>query len=308
MVTKMLELRILNGLHQGASLGLDTEGIILGSCLDADIEILDPGVENRHCTIEYIEPRSQWIIRALDGEIYSGFENMRVNSVAITKDLIIKMGAIHIGFFESSDVWDLQKYSRPELMQLDKQATSRFSIKKYRLHIGTVAAIGSLLTYSMADAGSTRDGSSQHSAATTAAAAIAAPVMPVEKFDKSNVAALLENMLRQRGLLQSVAVKQDGDAWVLSGELNEDGLATIARMTTRFVSQYPDVTLKNATTAINRTLPFKIKSVSSGMYAHILTTDDERVYVGEALKGYTLKKIEKNKIYFSGDTDVELLW
>lgn len=297
----MLELRILNGLHQGASLGLDAEEIIIGSCLDADIEILDSGIENKHCSIEFIESRSQWIIKSLDGEIYSGFENKRVNSVLIGKDVIIKIGSIHIGFFDSNDSWDLKKYSRPELMQLDKKSSQRFSLKKYRLHIAALAAIGSVFTYSIADTGASKEAVMHDKGIPVIAA-------PAALESNSDVSAVLENMLRQRGLLQSVEAKQQDNNWVLSGELNDDGLATVTRMIARFTSEYPNVTLQNNTMPINRVLPFKIKSVSSGIYGNVLTTDGDRIYVGDTFKGFTLKKIEKNKILFAGDTDVEILW
>lgn len=294
----MLELRILNGLHQGASLSLDGDDIMLGSSLEADIELLDQGVVNRHCTIEYSKTRNQWVLKALEGSLFTASGQRPIKSTAIQKGMVVKVGAIYLGFFDATDPWDLAQYHQGTMSSAKENNNSPLPIKKYRFHIGIVTLIGSLVTYSIADDGKGNAASEYEESSVIETRAVA----------PTGIDKVLENMLRQRGLLQNVKVTQAGQAWLLNGQLSDDELATIARMIIRFKDQYPDVELQNATVPVNRVLPFKIKSVSSGLYAHVMTTDGDRIYVGDTFQGFTLKKIDKDKIVFAGDTDVELLW
>lgn len=305
----MLELRILNGLHQGASLSLDEERIILGSSLEADVEVIDPGIKQRHCAIEYLQDRKTWYVQALEGELSTGFENKRTNVVEVTPELVIKVGCIHVGFFHADDPWDLEKYSRPEIMQLGTKRRA-IPLGQYKMYFGVFAVAGSLLTYSFADDGSSAEEAvsqptAQHQPALEKMNAVA---NEIEKENLIDVEAELKHMLRQRGLLKKVHLTGAENQWVISGSLSQDDLDTVSRMIARFKVTYPDVQLVDSTAPPKSALPFEIRSVSSGMYAHILTTDGQRIYIGDQVAGFTLKKIEKDKILFSGESDVELLW
>ena len=85
----MLEIRILNGLHQGASIILDEDRIVLGSSLEADIEVIDPDIQERHCAIEYLADKNTWYVQALEGSITIGLKNKRVNVVEIYQELVL---------------------------------------------------------------------------------------------------------------------------------------------------------------------------------------------------------------------------
>jgi type III secretion protein D len=295
----MLELRILNGLHQGASLSLDTEDLMLGSSLDADIELMDQGIVNRHCAIEYSKTRSQWVLKSLEGDLFSASGKRPIKNLAIQRELVVKLGDIYIGFFAPDDPWDLARYSQMTDLSASPKTAARFSLKNYRVHIALAAVVGSLVTYSIAD-----DGSGDNSDAGINNLHDLATVNP----HASDNMKVLENMLRQRGLLHSVTIQQTDNGWALIGHMADDELATVERMVSRFREENPGVELDNQTAPRNRVLPFKIKSVSSGLYAHVLTTDGDRIYVGDSFKGFTLKKIDTDKILFAGATDVELLW
>lgn len=323
----MLEIRILNGLHQGASLALDEERIILGSSLEADIEVLDPGIKERHCAIEYLKDRKTWFVQSLEGDMSVGFDNKRANVIEVAQDLVIKIGSIHVGFFDSEEAWDLEKYARPEVLQLGTKRKAGLPLNDFKVYFGITAIAGSLLTYSFADDGHSNDVKnhpliakkaevaqvvSSNSTSTNVASVdnstTTSGALDEPEAFSLDVEAELKHMLRQRGLHKKVSVAKADDKWKLSGALSEDELATTSRMIARFEVTYPQIDLVDDTKPLNRTLPFEIRSVSSGMYAHVLTTEGQRVYVGESVHGFTLKKIEKDKILFSGEHDVELLW
>jgi type III secretion protein D len=60
-----LELRILNGLHRGASVPLDDQPQLIGAADDADIVLVDPGIEPRHAVLR--RDGDSWSLLSLDG-------------------------------------------------------------------------------------------------------------------------------------------------------------------------------------------------------------------------------------------------
>lgn len=305
----MLEIRILNGLHQGASLALDDERITLGSSLDADIEVIDPGIKERHCVIEYLENKKNWYVQALEGEITIGIESKCANVIEVTQDLVIKIGAIYIGFFDPEAEWDFNKYSRPEINPMSSKR-QKLSFNNLRAHFGLSVVVGCLLTYSFAGEGKSSSDASAPSSTNEKSQALSSIESSTSTVSDLgiNLESELKHMLRQRGLLKKISVSGEGHQWALTGSLSTDELSTISRMVDRFKVTYPDVELVNSTKSYARALPFEIRSISSGMYAYILTTGGQRIYIGDSIQGFTLKKIDKDKILFSGESDVELLW
>ncbi len=63
------ELRILSGLHRGATLPLDGTTLLLGAHEDADVVIVDPGIVAHHASLEQSD--GGWLLTADAGQIYS---------------------------------------------------------------------------------------------------------------------------------------------------------------------------------------------------------------------------------------------
>ncbi|PFH10313.1 type III secretion protein D [Collimonas sp. PA-H2] len=63
----MYELRILNGLHRGATLPLDDTPLLIGASDMADVVLVDPGIEERHATLTRTE--SGWLLTAESGQL-----------------------------------------------------------------------------------------------------------------------------------------------------------------------------------------------------------------------------------------------
>jgi len=63
----MVELRILNGYHRGATLPLHGEVLTVGAGEDADVVLVDPGMQERHASV--MPAASGWSLRALDGVV-----------------------------------------------------------------------------------------------------------------------------------------------------------------------------------------------------------------------------------------------
>ncbi|RJF96890.1 hypothetical protein D3870_21175 [Noviherbaspirillum cavernae] len=69
----MYELRILSGLHRGATLPLDDRPHVLGASDDADVVLVDPGIESQHATLSLSE--TGWSLAELSGSILSADSN-----------------------------------------------------------------------------------------------------------------------------------------------------------------------------------------------------------------------------------------
>lgn len=69
----MLELRILNGYHRGATLPLHGEALTVGAGEDADVVLVDPGMQERHASVT--PGASGWSLRALDGVVRDADSN-----------------------------------------------------------------------------------------------------------------------------------------------------------------------------------------------------------------------------------------
>jgi type III secretion protein D len=88
-----IELRILNGLHRGATLPLDGTTLLLGADEDADVVIVDPGIDAHHATLQQCD--GNWLLTADAGQIFSA------DSVMPHTLLDLSIGA----FFRLEETW-----------------------------------------------------------------------------------------------------------------------------------------------------------------------------------------------------------
>ena len=66
----MFELRVLDGLHQGAALPLFGGQWLIGAHPDADLSLYDEGIAERHVLLRCIEQR--WSVQAEEGLVRAG--------------------------------------------------------------------------------------------------------------------------------------------------------------------------------------------------------------------------------------------
>lgn len=55
-------------------------------------------------------------------------------------------------------------------------------------------------------------------------------------------------------------------------------------------------------------LPFVIVQIISGTNAHLVTSEGQRLYIGDVLNGLRLSRIDEQRIEFDGDRHVEVRW
>lgn len=100
----MYELRILSGLHRGATLPLDDHPHVLGASDDADVVLVDPGVETNHATLSLTD--SGWLLTALDGNILPADTNQSQAVLDLTPGDFARLGTIWLTVVEQDSPWE----------------------------------------------------------------------------------------------------------------------------------------------------------------------------------------------------------
>lgn len=126
------------------------------------------------------------------------------------------------------------------------------------------------------------------------------------------VIAVLSRMATERDLrgLKFEAHNDLGGAEVrINATLDTKAQAILKRMLAQFYTEYQTAIPIAITVALNADkLPFTIGQVITGAMASIVTTQGERVFIGDRIHGYELTRIEPGKLVFVGDQRIELPW
>lgn len=100
----MRELRILNGLHRGATLPLDNRPYLIGSSDDADVVLVDPGIETEHASLSLTE--AGWGLTALDGNVLGADDNIHRPSIDVLPGGFARIGHIWVTVVAQDAPWE----------------------------------------------------------------------------------------------------------------------------------------------------------------------------------------------------------
>ncbi|MFB9288449.1 FHA domain-containing protein [Pseudoduganella plicata] len=334
-----LELRILNGLHRGASLPLDDQPQLIGTADDADVVLVDPGIEPRHAVLR-LEADS-WSLLALDGAVRGALDDTEADQPGLAPGDCARVGRIWLTVTTPDSPWqdppadppaiaaDLPDLAEPieesapepaEPLPDDpepllpraepglasaaparepRKRRSRIVMLPVVLGAGLVAAAG--YAYSARSPEPLRP-----------APALAVPAtQPAEPRPPSPQA--LREAFRQRlaevDLLRRFDLTLEDRSWTMRAALDEEEAARFRRILSAFVAahhiDFPvDVRIGGA----DAMLPFKVRQVISGANASIVTDDGQRLYPGDDYKGVRLVAINGNRISFNGTQPIEVKW
>ncbi|SFV13920.1 FHA domain-containing protein [Pseudoduganella namucuonensis] len=100
----MFELRILNGLHRGATLPLDEHTLVIGADDDADVVLVDPGIETRHATLA---PGPQgWTLSTLDGAVLGTEHNRPFAALELRDGDFARLGHVWLCVAGQDAPWE----------------------------------------------------------------------------------------------------------------------------------------------------------------------------------------------------------
>ena len=331
------ELRILNGLHRGASLPLDEQPQLIGAGDDADVVLVDPGIEPRHAVLRLEGGR--WSLLALDGIVRGAQDDVPADQPDLAAGDCARVGRIWVTVTAPGAAWqdpppdppalaalpqdeqdDIAAEAAPEeeempeapepITQPAAAPVTSARIDKPRRRRSRIVmlpvALGAGLVAAAAYAYTARSGEPLRpppAAARPAVKPAAAPPSPQE----------LRQAFRQRlaevDLLRRFDLTLEDRAWTMRASLDEEEAARFRRILAAFVAthhiDFPvDVRIGGADTM----LPFKVKQVISGANASIVTDDGQRLYPGDDYRGVRLVAINGNRISFNGTQPIEVKW
>ena len=88
----MYELRILSGLHRGATLPLDDQPHLIGASDDADVVLVDSCISEQHATLSRTD--TGWILTAGSGEIFSADSTKPRSFVDLAPGAFARLGDV----------------------------------------------------------------------------------------------------------------------------------------------------------------------------------------------------------------------
>jgi type III secretion protein D len=100
----MYELRVLSGLHRGATLPLDDHPHVIGASDDADVVLVDPGIEEKHASLSLTE--FGWSLSALDGGLCTADSNQAQTSIDLEPGEFARLGGIWLTVVEQDARWE----------------------------------------------------------------------------------------------------------------------------------------------------------------------------------------------------------
>lgn len=100
----MFELRILSGLHRGATLPLDERILVIGADDDADVVLVDPGIETRHATLTL--NGDGWRLAALDGAVLGAAHNQPCTALDLQPGEAARLGHVWLSVTEAGSAWE----------------------------------------------------------------------------------------------------------------------------------------------------------------------------------------------------------
>lgn len=99
----MLELRILSGLHRGATLPLIDAQLTIGSGDDSDVVLVDPGICDRHA--ELCATGDTWILTAAEGELRAADTNVAQTVLDISVGDFARIGKVWVTIVDGDSPW-----------------------------------------------------------------------------------------------------------------------------------------------------------------------------------------------------------
>lgn len=313
----MFELRVLNGLHQGAALPLIGQQWLIGSDAEQDLALFDVGIAALHCRLNRSD--EGWTLLAEQGLVRD--EEGHSHSVtALTPNAPFVLGTVWLCLAPAQDDWaavpaqptvesspddDPAPSAQPSPPLEKVISRSRGLNRTSGVIVGLlVGIVGSAwgLSHSTAPASETAP------AASVASSHAAASPSRIKLATVEDARRTLNTLLGER-MLSGVTVQTTAEGLALTGGVKDESLEVYQRMLQRFKDQYDSpVPILDKVSNAQAGLPFVIVQIMSGPMAHLVTNDGHRLYIGDELDGMKLTKIDEQHIEFEGDHHYEVRW
>jgi type III secretion protein D len=324
----MYELRVLNGLHEGAALPLSGNLWWIGNAVESDLQLCDNGIKARHCQLMRQDgqqgQQTQWQLQAEDGVVCNREGERQTMPFTIVPGEIFTLNGVWICLEAAEAAWasgpamtqpGAQSVTQPELQvfqaasndgRIAPVAVKKSLIKRLLPPWAQITAVSLMLLFAITvTSWILQPGMAEQSTDTTAQ--ISKPHLD----DQAAMRAVVDHMLRERQLNNLVKIDTAQKGITLRGSLTKEQLPIVQRMVDNVENNYQlGVPLINDTEARATSLPFRITQITDGSKANIVTDDGQRLFIGDEHDGFRLVRISANEVQFSGqdNSDITVNW
>lgn len=299
----MFELRVLDGLHQGAALPLFGEQWSIGAHADADLVLSDPGIAEQHALLRLAG--STWSVQAQAGLLQDAKEQVVAQITHLALGEQFAVGVIRLYVALADQPWPeapapatpAKVMAKATSMTLKLSALGPSQQKRLISVVLVVAVIIMLVGIA-----STGEPDPQASLM---------PTVPqkTELASPFEVRQQLLNMLSERDLSQRVSLQVINGQVALNGNVSDEDLALVTRMLGRFGELFDSVVpVISRVRARDNELPFKIVQIIGGANGHVVLEDGARLFVGDQVDDLRLVMIDNSKVVFEGAQRYEVRW
>jgi type III secretion protein D len=300
----MFELRVLDGLHQGAALPLFGEQWSIGAHEGADLLLKDPGVAGQHARLRLDD--SVWSVQAEAGLLQGADGQVLAQIANLMPNVPFSIGAIRLCVTLADQPWPQAapavSSAPPPAAAIVPPVMKLSSIPPaLQKRLLSLVLLGAVIIVVVGIA-STDDRDAQ-------ASLIPPVVQKKELASPFEVRQQLLKMLSERELGQRVSLQVINGQVTLSGEVSQDDVELVARMLGRFGELFDSaVPVISRVRASDGALPFKIVQIVGGPNGHVVLEDGSRLFVGDELEDLRLVLIDNSKVVFDGRRRYEVRW
>ncbi len=301
----MFELRVLDGLHQGAALPLFGEQWGMGANADADLLLTDPGIAERHARLRLIDER--WSVQAEAGLLKDSDGQVLAQISDLALDTVFLIGSVRLCVASADQPWPPAPLLRPERLVSESVNQAPLALKLSSISSSQQKSLISLVlvfAVLVVAAGITFSGEREAQAS----------LMPVvaqkpELGSPFEVRQQLLKMLIERELTQRVSLQVINGQISLNGDVSQEDVALVARMLDRFAEQFEtSVPVISRVRIRDSALPFKILQIVGGPNGHVVLEEGPRLFVGDEVDGLRLVLLDNGKVIFDGAQRYEVNW
>ncbi|KTC44327.1 type III secretion protein [Pseudomonas fluorescens ABAC62] len=299
----MFELRVLDGLHQGAALPLFGEQWSIGAHGDADLVLSDPGIAERHARLRLIE--ANWSVQAEAGLLHGAEGQVLAQIARLLLNGVFSVGGVRLCVSPANEPWPQPAAPAPVAPPVFNEPPRRLTLstisnsQQKRLVSLVLAITVIFIVVGIASTGNPE-----------AKASLMPPVVHKQVLASPfEVRQHLLKMLNERELSQRVSLQLINGQVALDGDVSQDEVALVSRMLSRFGEQYDSaVPVISRVRARDASLPFKIVQIVGGPNGHVVLEEGSRLFVGDEVDGLRLVLIDNSKVVFDGVQRHEVRW
>ena len=293
----MFELRVLNGLHEGAALPLSGENWAVGNHEDSDLQLCDSNIQGLHARLSRQE--SGWQLMPDQGEIYLAHGQPVKEELTLDIDQPFQLSGVWLVVTDATSPWESKS-----LIPVDNQGKilkpKNAQKRKVRLPLWYKSAVvvltlllGIMLTgWFFASAPPVQNRNMK-------------PVIA----DAEGLQSILTHKLQERDLNHAVTITHYMQGIYLTGDVTTRQMDILNRLMTAMKNEYDiRIPFTNGAKLKRLKLPFQIIQITEGKHANIVIEDGRRLFVGDHESGYTLAKITKDTVQFTGQSNITVAW